>query len=172
MNADPENDADIYEFDLKTVTEYRKKMLSAPIKDGKAVLEELTGQRKEEAEDDDMDWEEEVLGEIEGGSENNRISCYWDSDTDMTHPLILAKIPVKNPWEIFAYLPFGNWNDCPDRYDPPSHSGENSGQEPLGDLCLPALRKLERLPRYAGADGSGEILVRAARCGACRHEPR
>ena len=114
MNADPENDADIYEFDLKTVTEYRKKMLSTSVKDGKAVLEELTGQRKEEAEDDDMDWEEEVLGEMEGGYENNRISCYWDSDTDMTHPLILAKIPVKNPWEIFAYLPFGNWNDCPD----------------------------------------------------------
>ena len=117
MNADPEHDADIYEFDLKTVTEYRKKMLSTSVKDGKAVLEELTGQRKEEAEDDDMDWEEEVLGEMEGGYENNRISCYWDSDTDMTHPLILAKIPVKNPWEIFAYLPFGNWNDCPDTPD-------------------------------------------------------
>ena len=114
MNADPENEADIYEFDLKTVTEYRKKMLSTPIKDGKAVLEELTGQRKEEAEDDDMDWGEEILGEMEGGYENNRISCYWDSDTDMTHPLILAKISVKNPWEIFAWLPFGNWNDCPD----------------------------------------------------------
>ena len=114
MNADPENEADIYEFDLKTVTEYRKKILSAPVKDGKAVLEELTGQRKEEAEDDDMDWDEEILGEMEGGYENNRISCYWDSDTDMTHPLILAKIPVKNPWEIFAYLPFGNWNECPD----------------------------------------------------------
>lgn len=113
MNADPKNDADIYEFDLKTVTEYRKKMLSTSVKDGKAVLEELTGQRKEEAEDDDMDWDEEILGEMEGGYENNRISCYWDSDTDMTHPLILAKIPVKNPWEIFAYLPFGNWNDCP-----------------------------------------------------------
>lgn len=113
MNADPENDADIYEFDLKAVTEYRKKMLSAPIKDGKAVLEELTGQRKEEAEDDDLDWDEEVLGEMEGGYENNRFSCYWDSGTDMTHPLILAKIPVKNPWEIFAYLPFGNWNECP-----------------------------------------------------------
>ena len=114
MNADPKNDADIYEFDLKTVTEYRKKMLSTSVKDGKAVLQELTGQRKEEAEDDDMDWDEEILGEMEGGYENNRFSCYWDSDTDMTHPLILAKIPVKNPWEIFAYLPFGNWNDCPD----------------------------------------------------------
>ena len=117
MNADPENDADIYEFDLKTVTEYRKKMLSAPIKDGKAVLEELTGQRKEEAEDDDMDWEEEILGEMEGGEPNDRFSSYWDDDTEMTYPLILAKIPVKNPWEIFAYLPFGNWNDCPDTPD-------------------------------------------------------
>ena len=117
MNADPEHDADFYEFDLKTVEEYRKKMLSAPIKDGKAVLEELTGQRKEEAEDDDMDWEEEVLGEMEGGEPNDRFSSYWDDDTEMTYPLILAKIPVKNPWEIFAYLPFGNWNDCPDTPD-------------------------------------------------------
>ncbi len=114
LNADPKNEADIYEFDLKTVTEYRKKMLSAPVKDGKAVLEELTDQRKEEAEDDDMDWDEEILGEMEGGYDNDRFSCYWDSDTGMTYPLILAKIPVRKPWEIFAYLPFGNWNDCPD----------------------------------------------------------
>lgn len=114
MNADPEHDADFYEFDLKTVTEYRKKMLSAPVKDGKAVLEELTGQRKEEAEDDDLDWEEEVLGEVEGGEPNDRFANYWNDDTGMTYPLILAKIPVKNPWEIFTYLPFGNWNECPD----------------------------------------------------------
>ena len=117
MNADPENDADCYEFDLKTVEEYRKKMLAAPVKDGKAVLEALTGQRREEAEDDDMDWEKEVLGEMKGGYDNCRFSNYWDSDTGMTHPLILARIPVKNPWEIFAYLPFGNWNECPDTPD-------------------------------------------------------
>ena len=115
LNSDPDSDGgDDYTFDPDKVTEYRKKMLSAPVKDGKTVMEELIGQRKEEAEDDDMDWEEEVLDEMEGGYENDRFSCYWDSDTDMTYPLILAKIPVKNPWEIFAYLPFGNWNDCPD----------------------------------------------------------
>lgn len=114
MNADPKNDTNCYEFDLKTVAEYRKEMLDAPVKDGKAVLEELTGQRKEEAEDDDMDWEEEVLGEMEGGESNDRFSSYWNDDTEMTYPLILAKIPVKNPWEIFAHLPFGNWNECPD----------------------------------------------------------
>ena len=115
LNSDPDSDGgDDYAFDPDKVAEYRKKMLSAPVKDGKAVLEELTDQRKEEAEDDDMDWDEEILGEMEGGYENDRFSCYWNSDTDMTYPLILAKIPVKNPWEIFAYLPFGNWNDCPD----------------------------------------------------------
>lgn len=114
MNADPEHDADCYEFDLKIVEEYRKKILAAPVKDGKAVLEELTGQRKEEAEEDDMDWEEEILGKMEGGYDNDRFSCYWDSDSHMTYPLILAKIPVKYPWEVFAYLPFGNWNECPD----------------------------------------------------------
>ena len=114
MNSDPDSDGeDDYTFAPDKVAEYRKKMLSAPIKDGKAVLEELTGQRKEEAEDDDMDWEEEVLGEMEGGEPNDRFSSYWDDDTEMTYPLILAKIPVRNPWEIFAYLPFGNWNDCP-----------------------------------------------------------
>ena len=21
---------------------------------------------------------------------------------------------MEHPWEVFAYLPFGNWNDCPD----------------------------------------------------------
>ncbi|WP_302770388.1 immunity protein Imm33 domain-containing protein [Anaerotignum lactatifermentans] len=114
MNADPENDADFYEFDLKTVTEYRKKMLSTSVKDGKAVLEEMIGLRKEEADDDDMDWEEEILGKMENGYENNRFASYWEYDTDMTYPMILAKIPVKHPWEIFAYLPFGNWNECPD----------------------------------------------------------
>ena len=114
MNSDPDSDGeDDYTFAPDKVAEYRKKMLSAPIKDGKAVLEELTGQRKEEAEDDDMDWDEEILGEMEGGEPNDRFSSYWDDDTEMTYPLILAKIPVKNPWEIFAYLPFGNWNDCP-----------------------------------------------------------
>ena len=115
MNSDPDSDGkDDYAFDPDKVSKYRKKMLSAPVKDGKAVLEELTGQRKEEAEDDDMDWDEEVLGEMEGGEPNGRFSSYWDDDTEMTYPLILAKIPAKNPWEIFAYLPFGNWNDCPD----------------------------------------------------------
>ena len=121
LNTDPENDgADDYAFQPEKVAKYREKMLAAPVKDGKAVLEELIGQRKEDVEDDDMDWEE-VLGEMEEDAQpdtedelNTRFASYWCERTQMTCPLILAKIPVKNPWEIFAYLPFGNWNDCPD----------------------------------------------------------
>lgn len=26
---------------------------------------------------------------------------------------ILAKIPTDEPWEVFAWLPFGGWNECP-----------------------------------------------------------
>ncbi len=121
LNTDPENDgADDYAFHPEKVAKYREKMLAAPVKDGKTVLEELIGQRKEDVEDDDMDWEE-VLGEMEEDAQpdtedelNTRFASYWCERTQMTWPLILAKIPVKNPWEIFAYLSFGNWNDCPD----------------------------------------------------------
>ena len=115
MNSDPDSDGeDNYAFDPDKVAEYRKKMLSAPILNGKAVLEEMIGQRREEAEDDALDWEEEILGQMKGGCKNDRLSSYWDSDREMTCPLILAKIPVERPWEVFTCLPFGNWNECPD----------------------------------------------------------
>ena len=114
MNSDPGSDGeDDYAFDPDKVAEYRKKMLTSFLKDGKMVLEEMIEQCKEEAEDDDMDWDEDILGEMVGGYDNRRFSSYWNSDSKMTYPLILAKIPVKNPWEVFAYLPFGDWNECP-----------------------------------------------------------
>ena len=115
MNSDPDSDGgEGYAFSPDKVEEYRKRLLSAPVRDGKAVLEELTGQRKAEAEDDDLDWDAEVLGEMEGGEANDRLLSYWDRETQRTCPLILAQIPVKHPWEVFAYLPFGGWNECPD----------------------------------------------------------
>ena len=63
MNSDPDSDGeDDFAFDPDKVAEYRKKMLSAPVENSKAVLEEMIGQRKEEAEDDDG-LDEEILGE-------------------------------------------------------------------------------------------------------------
>ena len=116
MNSDPKNDADYYEFNQNTVEKYRKEILSVSLKDGEEVLGRYIDVRKSEAEDDEFEWQE-IIGSLEGGYDNCRFSSYWNSQTHMTHPVILAKIPVKNPWEVFAYLPFGNWNDCPDTED-------------------------------------------------------
>ena len=102
-NSDPESESsDDYTFNREKVNEFRRRLLEAPVMDGKSILDKLTGQ-----DNDDID------EEPKGGFDNNRYSSYWNTDTNMTHPLILARIPVTEPWKIFAYLPFGNWNDCP-----------------------------------------------------------
>ena len=102
-NSDPDSESsDDYTFNREKVNEFRRRLLETPVMDGKSILDKLT-----EQDNDDID------EEPEGGFDNNRYSSYWNTDTNMTHPLILARIPVTEPWKIFAYLPFGNWNDCP-----------------------------------------------------------
>ena len=106
MNAEAEKGAfEDHDFDAEAVVQYREKMLAQSIGDGKAVLTERLGERFEQNRVEMSDEEEHPA---------NRFISYWDYETQKTHPMILAKIPVKNPWEVFAYLPFGGWNDCPD----------------------------------------------------------
>ena len=117
FNSDHANDgAEDYKFDPDKVAEYRKQLLEKPTKNASEVQDRLIGDRRCEAEDDEMDWDEEILGEVAGGETIDHCA-WWNSETNLTHPIILAKIPVKNPWEIFAWLPFGGWNECPDTED-------------------------------------------------------
>ncbi len=115
LNSDPAHEGDDdHAFDPDAVAAYRQSQLAAPLPDGRMVLEDGMAERRAEAEDDSKDWDTEVVGRMEDGFNNHRFSGYWNSETDMTHPVILARIPVRHPWEVFAHLPFGNWNDCPD----------------------------------------------------------
>lgn len=115
LNSDPAHEGDDdHAFDPDAVAAYRQSQLAAPLPDGRMVLEDGMAERRAEAEDDSKDWDTEVVGRMEGGFNNHQFSGYWNSETDMTHPVILARIPVRHPWEVFAHLPFGNWNDCPD----------------------------------------------------------
>lgn len=115
LNSDPAHEGDDdHAFDPDAVAAYRQSQLATPLPDGRMVLEDGMAERRAEAEDDSKDWDTEVVGRMEGGFNNHRFSGYWNSETDMTHPVILARIPVRHPWEVFAHLPFGNWNDCPD----------------------------------------------------------
>lgn len=113
MNSDPDSgEAADGSFDLQKVKEYRERILSLPVKDGKKLLQ-LPDEMKETVREYGIDWESIIMGNMEGGEENNSFLSYWENGTNRTAPLILAMIPVKNPWEIFAYLPFGGWNECP-----------------------------------------------------------
>jgi len=94
----------------KTAEEYRRETLAAPVEDGASYFASLLAARKEEAADDGFDWLGDVLGEQADGEA-------MDDFYGMEEPMLLAEIPVKNPWEVFAYLPFGGWNECPDTPD-------------------------------------------------------
>lgn len=91
----------------------RQKLLTEPVPDGGAYFARLIAQKKEDYGEDGWDWPgEDVSGGMEGGEAIDRFLGVSDFQ-GKTLPLILAEIPVNNPWEIFAYLPFGGWNECP-----------------------------------------------------------
>ena len=54
-----------------------------------------------------------LIGEIDEGYERHRYDVLWDERIGYSRPAVLAKLPTKNPWSIFAWLPYGGWNDCP-----------------------------------------------------------
>lgn len=112
-NADWDSDGDIDQFVAGKVVAYRKKMLAAPLAEGEEIAGLLFRDRREEMESALEIWDTETFGEISGGFSMDRLGGYWDFITKETYPLILAEIPVKNPWEVFAWLPFGGWNECP-----------------------------------------------------------
>lgn len=101
-------------YSAEEVKEYRDKMLSTQPLDGNEVLNGWIKERIEEANRDELNWEKEIIGKPQGGDAQHRFLAIWNYGSAYTQPMILAKIPVKNSWEVFAYLPFGNWNDCPD----------------------------------------------------------
>ena len=110
------NEPDLYSFNLEQVEQYRKETLAQEIESGKKMLQDRMSEYGEGAGEFDMEWDEDFMEEMEDMEDaaNNCFMGYQDYSSRNTQPLILAEIPVKNPWEVFAYLPFGGWNECPD----------------------------------------------------------
>ena len=106
-----------FQFSGEDKAQARQELLAAPIKSGKELLQEwLRGAKEGWAEVDPefyANWDARVIGEVAGGDEINRFLSLYDSTGKQTIPIVLAEIPVKNPWEVFAWLTFGGWNECP-----------------------------------------------------------
>ena len=96
----------------KSPEAYLKK-LRAAMPEGKAFFAQRRAYFKESAEEDGYTWPDEaVLGPMEGGEAVDRFLgiCNYQ---DKTIPMVLAEIPAQHPWEVFAWVPFGGWNECP-----------------------------------------------------------
>lgn len=85
--------------------DWQSKVLSSNFNNGSTILHERAEQIKGEY--DDAEWKNDVVGEDEHTEPINDFEI-----ADGTE-LYLVEIPVKEPWQIFAYIPFGDWNECP-----------------------------------------------------------
>ena len=112
MNAAQDDGAD--QLELSDIRNYRRGMLEQAKEPGARYLEHLIQARRQEAEEDEIDWQQEIMGVREQGEACERFLSYWNYQTKETDEMILARIPAEHPWEIFAWLPMGNWNECPD----------------------------------------------------------
>lgn len=89
----------------------QEKMLgSEPINARKWFVDKLT----EEKNDFGEDWND-VVGTLEKNPEDksNGFLGIVNYSTKKSEECILAKIPTEKPWGVFAWLPFGGWNECP-----------------------------------------------------------
>lgn len=104
---------------LDGLEEFRQEMAATPVENGRALLHRRETEAREEwSEDMSSEELEGYLSEVMDGdtSEGEAVTGFLslkDYGGKQTQPILLAEIPVKNPWEIFAWLPFGGWNECP-----------------------------------------------------------
>lgn len=92
----------------------RAQLLESPLPNGQELLAQWEADFREEWEEEDPSWLEEIQGELADGEAIQSFVSFSDYSSQGTLPVVLAKIPTREPWKIFAWLPMGGWNDCPD----------------------------------------------------------
>ena len=106
------NDFALDEARLRTLRDYRAHLIAAWQKDDAEKY--LQTRIAECAEDGEFDLEEEWGGdEIFFEFVRDGITAPFNDDTQKSYELLLAKIPVSEPWQVAAWLPMGGWNECP-----------------------------------------------------------
>lgn len=106
---------EIVDYGEMTLDEYRKDILKkAESIDGKTWLSDRISEIKEI--DDDEGYYAEIwdLSEIKGGEESHTFSAYKHYETGQVQDeTIIVYVPTQKPYEVFAWISFGGWNECP-----------------------------------------------------------
>ncbi len=84
-------------FNLAAVSEFRKIMPAQNLDNGRIMLHKMIMKQGRKF--------DEIIGTITDGEPLTRFLSYWNYNTGNIKPVILAEIPVKNPWEVFAWAP-------------------------------------------------------------------
>lgn len=94
-----------------TQPEYREKLLADDLPDVQQWFTERLTEMKESYGDywDEITAESDIPGAV-----INKLNGFVDFGTKRSQEVIIAKIPTENPWEVFAWVPFGGWNECPE----------------------------------------------------------
>lgn len=72
---------------------------------------EILNERFDEYTEDDLT---SFIGNEEEGEQMKHFCSYVSfRDNVLEADVLLLKIPVKNPWELIAWIPIGGWNECP-----------------------------------------------------------
>ncbi len=78
--------------------------------DGKALLAKRLENSKQNCGIDSR----EILGELREGEPLHHFSCFMEENGVPCKRILIARIPVKNPWELAVWMPMGGFHDCPD----------------------------------------------------------
>lgn len=103
------------EIDLAKV-QMRRQELMLTTENGKDWLNlQLRKLQNDFATDNPDYYRIDVMGEyVTNGIGNTSFNGIINDETGGTLPLLLVEVPVKQPWQILAWLPFGGWNACPE----------------------------------------------------------
>lgn len=94
------------EGDIAKEEEWRTMALNSNYDNGQEILRKRFEEVKAEF-SQDGDWENDVVGVDENVDGLNDIEII---DKDL---LYLVEMPIKEPWQVFVYIPLGGWNECP-----------------------------------------------------------
>lgn len=91
----------------KDIGKYREELLASDLSYGESYLKNRAEEQIESFEDYD------IYGSFDGKAGQETSFTNPHLTEDKMEKALLFRIPTNNPWEVFAWIPFGGWNECP-----------------------------------------------------------
>ena len=97
------------------IIQSRKELLSSDLSYGKSFLKNTLDEQLECLKEYEGDFD--IYGSFDDSLDHTNFFTPPHLEENFKGRFILFRIPTTNPWEVFAWIPFGGWNACPDEKD-------------------------------------------------------